>query len=237
LTVAVHRLFVFILSFPLLLLAQPADTAWIAKARHYSIQHYEKQLKGESQLFNGGDYSRYVPLRDEHPYFLSNDWQEGSLVYDHQRYDNLWLQYDITTDQLLIENYHYSNTIQLVKEQVQAFALGNRNFIQLQHPSLTSGYYELLYDGKTRAIARHMKNFQKEIQSGQLYHKFLEKTAYFLLINEQYSTVTNKGSVLRLFGERKQAVKRAFKGKNISFGANKARSIAMLSQLYDEETR
>jgi hypothetical protein len=228
---------VLILLFPLLLQAQPADTAWIARAVQLSTTLYEKQLKGESQLFNGGDYSRYIPLREEHPYFLSNDWLEGSLVYDQQRYDNLWLQYDLTTDQLLIENYHYSNTIQLVKEQVQAFALGNRNFIQLQHPSIPFGYYELLYDGKTRAIARHTKNFQKEIQSGQLYHKFLEKTVYYLFINERYVTVTSKGSVLRLFGDRKQEVNRAFRSRHIPFGANKARSIALLAQLYDEETR
>jgi hypothetical protein len=213
--------------------AQPADTVWVASARDYSIGQYQKYIQGESLLFNGADYARYIPLREEHPYFLSNDWLEATLVYDDQRYDNIWLQYDLSTDQLIIENVNFSNSIQLIKERVQEFTLANRLFIPLREGNITPGFYEVLYDGHTKAYARYTKNFQKEIQSGQLYHKFLEKTTYYLYHRNTYTAVSSKGSVLKVFGDRKKEVNRAFKNLKLKYGANKATSIARMAEIYD----
>lgn len=223
-----------LLLLPLWLQAQPSDTLWVNQAIANASEVYNQHIKGESLLYSGTDFKKYIPIGDEFPYFLSDDWIEGTLVYDDQRYNKIWLYYDLSTDQVLVENYNFANTIQLVKERVREFTLENHRFLNLMYLSNEPGFYEVLYEGKTKVYARHSKSFQSEIRFGELINKFIEKTSYFIQKENEFIPVTNKASVLRIFSDRKKEVNQNFRKYNLSFSDNKAQSLALMAEIYDQ---
>ena len=229
------RSLIFLLTLlPIWMYAQPSDTLWVNQAIAHAQGVYNEHIKGESLLYSGTDFKKYIPIGDEFPYYLSDDWIEGTLVYDDQRYNNIWLYYDLSIDQVLVENYNFANTIQLVKERVHEFTLENHRFVNLMYLSNEPGFYEVLYEGKTKVYARHSKSFQSEIRFGELVNKFVKKTSYYILKENEFIPVSNKASVLQVFSDRKKEVNQAFRKYNLSFSDNKVQSLALMAEIYDQ---
>lgn len=228
-----NKLAALFLFFPLVVCAQLSDTAFVSSAIHHAKEIHAKRITGESLLFNGIDYAKYIPLHDEFPYFLSDDWVSGSISYDDQLYEKAWLLYDITNDNVIIENYNFSNTIQLLKERIQFFTLEGHTFVQINHPSLSRGFYELLYNGETRVLARHTKQIQELIRFGEFRYIFEEKTRYYIFKNNRYYLVRNKKSVLNVLKDKKQELVRQYRKSNTNFNADRTKGIIDLAFIYD----
>ena len=58
-------------------------------------------FQSQSRLYNGGDYIVYMPKDEEHPYYRSDDWSYGSIVYWGELYENVPLLYDLSIDEAL----------------------------------------------------------------------------------------------------------------------------------------
>lgn len=208
------------------------DTSFIKKAEANATQRYAQSIKGQSQLYNGSDYAHYNPLEDEHPYFVSDDWIMGSIYYDGNFYNNVALQYDISKDELLTEHYYGGSMLNLVKNKITSFMLGDNKFVHLQD-SLHNGFYQLLYDGKTKVYARHTKALQETLSSSEIHRAFEEKTKYFLYKKRSYYHVKSKGSVLNVFGDKKKELNQFISKNKIKFKKSREQSIIKLAQFYD----
>jgi hypothetical protein len=232
----------FLLSVLLWLLAQVAfsqsfknDTAFVTAAVNSAVKNYNNAIQGQAQLYNGSDYALYLSLKEEHPYLGSDDWVFGSVYYDGYLYENVPLLYDISSDQLLTETYYSSSVMKLTKDKVNAFTLpDNRAFINRPDTSLSPGYYEVLYNGKTRAYARHIKVMQETITSQEIIHEFDEKTRYYICMSNTCFPVKSKGALLKLFGDRKrEAVHYVNKGKKLPYRKNRREYITRLAEFHD----
>ena len=219
---------------PLAVCSQTGNSYLPDSAAKYAYELYAKRVMGESLIYNGTDYVRYIPLKDEHPFFLSDDWLPATISYDDQVYEDVWMYYNTFTDNVIIENYNFSANIQLIKERIDFFVLEGRRFILAEHSTLPWGFYELAYDGETRVLVKHFKQFHESIQGGELIHKFLEKARYYVYQNNAYHQVKSKGSVLKLLKENRREINQEFRKTHLQFSAEPIASIAMLARLNDQ---
>jgi len=211
-----------------------ADTLFRSVATASQEKVYLTRIRGQSQLYNGSDFDRYEPLKEEHPYLYSDDWMAGSVVYDGIRYENLSLQYDIRYDEVILE-YFNGISIRLVKVKVQSFTLEQHTFVHLSDPQVGDGYYELLYDGTTKVYAKHLKLFQETAADHKIERWFVEKTRYYVWSQGTYHTITSKKTLLGVFGDKKKELNQFASRNKLSFGKNKASFITRVAEQYDSQ--
>lgn len=212
---------------------QTTDTIFVSTSIASAKKLHATRIMGESLLFNGSDYGEYRPLKDEHPFYLSDDWILGSVHYDGQFYENVYLQYDIANDQLVIENYNFGTQVQLIKSRITEFTLEKRKFVHQHHPSLQAGFYEVLYNGATQLLARRIKRFQEHISSAAIEREFEEKNRYYMLINNEYVSVRSRKAVLKVLRAHKKELNQQYQALNIVSKRNTEQQLIALANIYD----
>lgn len=217
--------------------AQPRDTAFISASYKFLKQQYSTGLNGELPVFAGGGYAEYVPLADEHPYYLNNDWAIGTIVYQGDVYDSMPLQYDIATESLLTEHATSARKIKLANDRISSFTLDGRQFYHIHSRDYErmsdAGFYELLVDGETKLFARRKKSLQKQVVSGKLVARFDEANRYFIAKNDQWIPVRSKSSLLKALAD-KPAFKQELKRSGPGFNSNREQALIFAVNQYNK---
>ena len=94
-------------------------------------------------------------------------------------------------------------------------------------------FYEVLYDGNTKAYARHWKVFQETLTAGKAERSFRQKTRYYIYKDKRYTTVKNKATVYSVFKDQKKDLRQFAAKKKLRFKTNKAEFISQLANHYD----
>ncbi len=210
----------------------PRDTAFVSYARENTKNVYTQIMKEQAQLYNGGDYLDYNPQKDEHPYFISEDWITGSIQYNNERYSNVSLLYNIYTDQVITEQPS-SIMIQLIRDKVQSFSIDGHQFIMIKETDLPTGFYDQLSDGKVKFFAKRIKEFHETISSSEIQRDFTEKSKYYICKDGHYYLVKGKKSVLNVLGDRKRELNQFIHQNHLRFRKNREVTIIKLIEFYN----
>src|SRR5436190_1611330 len=90
-----------------------ADTLFVAAAQESAREEYTLEMEGQSNIFSGTEYGEHLNLRDgQHPFFLVDDWSDGSVFYDGEFYKKVSLMYDINSDKVIVEHYYNHSMVQ-----------------------------------------------------------------------------------------------------------------------------
>ena len=226
---------IFLLSSPVLYAQVTSDTLFLNSSITNSIKLYNQTIKGQTALYNGTEYKEPSQTNDEHPFFESEDWVFGNVTYEGKYYEHVPLLYDIVTDRLVTENYYNAEEVSLVIEKINKFTFGDHIFIKENHKSLPkSGFYELLYDGVSKAIARRQKVTREAISSQKLEIHFDTRNRFYVFKNNIFFPVKGKNSLLKLFEDEKQTLRQFIKKNNVRFKPDPAKGIAQLAAQYDK---
>jgi hypothetical protein len=216
---------------------QARDTAFLADAVRNSVAQYTKSMHGQANLYNGSEYREPRRTNDQHPYFVSEDWLEGSVLYDGDWYEHVPLQYDITRDVVITEMYTSGNPMALVDAKVGGFSIDGHMFRKLIRDTLNAlpetGFYDILYDGKTRVIARRQKSTQERIENLTVAISFEERNRYFILQNGYYHAVKSKRSVLNVLKSRQSDLKKYLRASGVKFGNDRETALRKMAEFYD----
>src|SRR5436190_17393466 len=183
-----------------------SDTAFLTTAQHHTRQLYLTAIGGQAKLYNGIAYQEYVPREDEYPYFGNGDWTLGAISYGGEKFENIPILFDISKDKVIIEHFYNGAKVELVSEKVNEFTINDHTFIRIQKDtahSIEGGFYDLLYNGKIKVLAKRKKNLQESVTSGHLEAEFEEVNHYFIYKNGIYFSVKSKGSVLEVLKDQK----------------------------------
>lgn len=215
--------------------AQTADTLFLEAAIKNNIKLYSRSIHGQTTLYNGSQYKQPVEAEDQHPFFISEDWLHGKLLYNRQKYDSVPLLYDITSDQVITENYYNGTEMVLVPEKINQFEIAGNTFINLRHRSLPkNGFYQLIYNGTSQVVARRQKIIREKIASRTIYYSFDEKSRYFIYKNNSYFPVRTKGSVLKIFKDEKPALETFINKNKINFKSSPETALREIANHYDK---
>lgn len=212
------------------------DTAFLTSAKNHQEELYNKFIYGQSRLYNGSEHKDYFSRDEEHPYFAIDDWQYGDLLYDEELYKNVPMFYDLSRDKIISEHLLNGAKIELISEKIMRFSIGGHTFVRLHKNGsavISDGFYDLLYDGVAKVYVKREKILQQKIESNDIIARFDERNRIIILKDGKYFSVGKKGSVLEVFGDRKQDLKSFLKKNKIKFKAGRETAIIRLAEFYD----
>jgi hypothetical protein len=217
------------------------DSLQLAKARDASRKIYTESLGPELGLYNGVSHREFSvrPSDEGQPFFGSRDWVVGSVLYDGIFYENVRMRYDLLDDKLVIDHHYAAIDLELISQKVTNFNLGGHRFVRLVTPkagTLSTGFYELLYDGKMKLYSRWSKSRVESISGREIQVRYEEYGRLFLFHNDVYFPVKSRASVIKLLKDKMPAVQKFIRKNKLKFHAHRAESIAKILAFYESGT-
>lgn len=171
---------------------------------------YHQHIGSNSSINNGSRYHEgvYRTKKEETPYFLSDDWVEGTIVYGGQLYERIDLQYDLVNNKIISHPFYSLIKMELVYERINSFTLQDHRFVRLAEFTNNDSFYDELVSGDVKLYALRKVEVVEELSSGTVSHLFVDKTKYFMLVNKKLVEVRNRKDFLENFGAAKMQLKR-----------------------------
>lgn len=186
-----------------------------------AIKMYDHFSRDNAPVYNGPQYIFLVYKKEGDPYFESGDFSDGWVNYNGRKYDSLKMIYDVARNQVVVLAPDKISAIALHNEFVDSFSLRNHVFIKLEKDYKqnlnNAGFYDLLYNGKIRVLARRLKEIDENIQGNDIVHIFYVKDHYYIFKDGLYYLVGNKKDLFRLFHDQLHDVKKFIRKHHLKF--------------------
>jgi hypothetical protein len=208
----------------------------------FPLSLYRSATKDAQNLYNGRVYNIYDSREEEHQFFIDRKYENGVVFYDGQRYDSIPMMYDIVRDELVIKHINGFEPILLQSPKVVFFRIYDHNYIHLKSgkditPDMQTGFYDVIYNGKTKTLARRIKQRQEKISERKVIAMFPQKNFFYIYSNGKFNSVHTRKSVTKLFPSQKAELRKALREQNIKFRKDRERAIVTMVARYDELTK
>ena len=230
---------------PFLTFGQPElpDTLYVKAATDYAKDIYYLSTKDHSNLYNGKEYIAFKKNMPEVGtlFFNSDDWEEGHVFYDGELYEKVTMRFDLLREKVVVE-HKGQGEIELISEKIKYFGIAGHTFLESANnnetKSLSSGFYDLIYDGTTKVFVRRLKVAEERIETQvSMILTFKEKNTISILKSGKFYEVGNKSSAIKIFGDQKSALKKFMSKNNIRYRANREEALIKMAEQYDQLTR
>ncbi|CCH00918.1 hypothetical protein FAES_2909 [Fibrella aestuarina BUZ 2] len=210
------------------------DTAFRHDAIQFALQRAERADSTTDGLFNGVQYISHDRRLRGHAYFGTDSAVRGRVEAGGKSY-TLPIHYDLVDDALVAD--HRAGYWMVPRgETIQSFHLLNHTFIRLTDTTqsrLPAGYYDLLYDGPSRLLARHTK----KILIGSVpnnFGEYLLTTTYYVYRQGEYVKVGSRKALVKLLADRRKELTAYAREQKARFKEDPELALQALAQRYDE---
>jgi hypothetical protein len=213
--------------------ALPSDSSIRSAALSTIIKLYDQSLNEDSHLYNGPAYVNKFEdkILEGHPYYASDDWQEGFVFYDGQFYEKAYLMFNLFLNKLIIEHPTSHQEIELISEKIAYFGIGNVVFDRVQSPE--PGFYARIYKGDAKVYAYYYKTIQEKNDSKIFITKFLDRRKLYIVKDDVFYPVNSKSSALKVFQDKKSELKKFLNEKNIQYHQDKVYALGKMAEYVD----
>jgi len=217
-----------------------ADSAVYNASLNNALLVYHHALAPEPLLYDGMQYMSYdYQMTEGSPYFQSAQLRPGAVFYNDVLFTNVPMLYDLVSDKLIINSPGKAFLIQLNSERVAHFSLLDHQFIRLVLDSannINTGFYELLYDGKTQVLKKQIKTIQERINvKVEKYVQEVER--HYIKKGNRYFSVSTKQNVLQLLADKKKELKQYIRKNKLNIRKDKDNTLVKIAAYYDEITK
>ena len=230
---------ILLLSFYLHGVAQQplSDSAFYNQSVNVALQSYKKEIQENLHIYNGSEYLRTGHGVKGTPFFASDSLLQGDVFYDGRLYKNISIHYDLVTDDVVINNYAQNNEIKLVPEKLDYFYILQHLFVRITADSslpsfINTGFYEKLLDGRFSLFARRTKVRRLFGNASDNDARFNEYNHYFVLLNNTFYRVDDKGDFLALMAGKKNEIRKYIKDNKIDFNRKREESMVRVAEYY-----
>jgi len=192
-----------------------SEGAFLNAALKNAEREYISRIGFQSLIYNGIEYVDYDNRINGHPYFNSEYYETGSLIYDGMQYDSIYMKYDVVKQLLVLRYYDekgYKQDIALRKDNINEFNLMGHHFIHMKDSAealqLDPGFYDILYDRDFSILCRREKEYVEELEDRALKKNFYTRDHFFILKDGNVSEVKNKRTTLKAFYLKKKELKK-----------------------------
>jgi hypothetical protein len=217
--------------------AQSADSTDLSLLE--ALEVYHNSLGDQAAIYNGVQYRRYPHyLNYGHPFFVADSLAVGSVIYDDINYDNVWLMYDEVNDELITRDWQGDNLVQLHKNSVSSFAIGDNKFLNIKSDlSLKAGYYRVLYGGRSAVLAREAKTIHvRTVRPGETERSVFASTDFYLKTPKGYEKFSRLTSLLGFFGRHRRAVEKHLASQKVRQRLVREKAFVEAAKYYDTIT-
>ena len=218
---------------------EQSDSLLYQMAFDHTLAVYTGRTGDQSRLYNGSHYTGYpYTFKEGSPYFNAQNFSQGSVVYDGILYPDVPLLFDDLRQKLITRDQGYD--MQLIDERIGGFDLPDHHFLRILSDSLSNyplrtGYYEVLYPGRSTALKKLYKTIKEDptITEG-IIRTILESTDYFIRTGAGYHKVNSKRELLKVMGDHKKEVQRFIRKNKLKFRKHKDEVIPQAAAYYDQ---
>ncbi|MCD6598946.1 MAG: hypothetical protein J7L04_14735 [Bacteroidales bacterium] len=202
---------------------------------------YDSLLNTSNEILNGREYEYYFYPQISSPLIPTRQQPSASIVINGKKYENITLQYDTYKD--LLVYFDPANFVNgsicpvsvnsyIIDEFNIKVSSDNLKFRYLEVPeveNLKSGFYEIVYDGESQFIIKHLSN--KFIDEGR--DKYEYNTIRYVVNNAGYFKIKGKRSLLKALPDHSTEVKKYIKSLKISVRKANKYEILSILRYYD----
>ena len=218
------------------------DSLSLAKTINNAQSLYFQSAGDQSRLYNGTEYAGY-PFRfnEGSPFFLTNQGQRGSIIYDNIKYDGVYLSYDEMTGVVIFNDENHR--IQLSNERISGFTIWNYRFIRIIRDSLSpaepeTGFYNILYEGKLSVLKKEIKTTRLIYSYSQEMIRVIDvETIYYFRKNNSYYPIRNQKELLNYFPDRKKEIQHFIRINKLSFKKDPDNLLTQVAVYSDQQTK
>lgn len=206
-----------------------------------AIDLYNSYTDGNAPVFNGSEYLYYTFKMEGNPFFQTTNFTRGWVAYGGSIYDSLSIIYDVNRNMLVVLNNNNVWRTILQNQFVDSFYLLGHTFITLNEDHkqnlYSSGFYDLLYNGRVQFLARRIKTIDAVIKDNSVVRIFYQKDRFYVHKDSLYYLVSNKKDVFRLFADKKSEIKKLMRHEHIKFRRKSLESaLTKVTAFYDQLT-
>ncbi|MBV9989187.1 MAG: hypothetical protein JO301_16025, partial [Chitinophagaceae bacterium] len=167
----------------------------------------------------------------------------GSVTYQGTSYENIPLLYDFAKDALITRDFTGELSMELLKEKISRFSLGQHEFVKIEPDSGSSmrpGFYELLYSGPASVLVKRTNQVvrvtQREDEPGKLSadRQFAEYDDYYVLKNGQYIPVRGEADLLNVLKDHRAELRKFLARRPKSYRKDPAAAIVAAVSYYEQ---
>jgi len=203
--------------------------------------NYTRQIAFQSRLLNGIKYVEYPAGYTGNAYYQTGEFQNASLHYDDADFYNVPILYDLYKEEVVVKHPADTSYMSLINNKLDKFSIGNHTFIRIDADSAQTayktGFYELLYNGRSQIVKKYEKDIQEEKSGLTIQNVFNEHTGYYLRKDNKYFPISGKRALLNLLKDRKKDLDTYIKLNKIDFSGNEEQAIVKVASYYDQLTK
>lgn len=190
------------------------------------LKAFENAAGNGSVLFRGKQANAYNHAANGNPYWSSTTFVPGEIVFEDRFYDDILVNIDAITDQVLVRKDGSPIAIALPVGSVSAITAGNSHFELVPEgvEGIPEGLYEVLGDGDQKVYKRVKKQLKTGTQNmngdpiGYVdpgyrsdVHDYyaITRTYYFKDQEGRFSRIRNRRDLTRQFPERRSEIRKA----------------------------
>ncbi len=224
--------------------SQVNDSAFVARVSANITEYFTASLAKGAPIYNGKVYYRTHPrfINGGHAFFLTSQYQPGTVIYEGYTYRSAELMYDIIRGELLLLHFDKVTDIVLDPEKVDAFSFLGHNYINIEDAeakenNLSAGYYDVLYQGKISLLVKRSKMVTERITQADVERSVSQRNRYYLLKDSVYTVLKNKKSLTKLLKSTQSQNQQYIKNNQLNFRKDEKNAVLNLVRYHDSITK
>jgi hypothetical protein len=225
-----------ILYFPVMYLPLLGQGSAAAPESGY-IELVNRAFGQDQELVNGRQYYNRHPRSMGHPYLLQGWVHQGSVTLRGKAYDNIWLKYDIESQQVEVEYRTMSggdNQVVLVNDRIDEFSIENYYFKRMNlEPELSQiQFYQVLGSGPMVWYIRWEKKLVPVSGDSRFIEEYSQSKRHYLVdLNGNVHPFHNDRSFVQLFPrETQKDMKRLIRANHLQIRTASVQQIELFIQ-------
>ena len=211
--------------------------------KNYLYRIYYQKIGSKDEMINGKEYVNYYNRSKLKPILFPDRKHTASISLNDRTYNNVSLEYDTYLDDIIffdksrvINNRLYQ--IAFNKDLVLSFAFYTdqdsmifKNFKSGEGSNfnLKSGFYEVVYEGRSKYIIKHQSYVFEKEGVDQYYYT----PANYVMVRDNYIRIRSSGGFIKLFGEKSDEIRKFMRTNRVDIRKTDKIQIAKVLRYYD----
>jgi hypothetical protein len=215
---------------------QSVDSVLYSEPAATMRQVYFAGIGDDAQIYHGSEFIRNGQKSTGFPFYESDTLLTGYVSYQGTVYPARSLYYDLVFDQVITNNFAHNAFIILSIGKVDSFKIGSHVFIPLKSTKFNhlpkDGYYDRLVSGVPELFALREKKFLSGVGSEE--PKYVQYNSYYVRMKNAFYEVDGKNSLLDLFGDRRDDLKKYIRANKLNFKKRLEPSLVQITAYYSQ---
>jgi len=213
------------------------DSLFYQKAISNTRSQFMKNIGANSYLYTGVAYERYWNRVKGHPFFMTDQFQNGKLYYNGTLYQDVPLLYDMLRDEVVSKTFSKNTNLVLVSGKIRYFTIGNHSFVRVVQDSsnntfVNTGFYEKLYQGNASVLVKREYKIERSLKADEDTSKFTEYDHYYIEKEGTFHAIVNENDLQSLFKDQKTEIRKFLNRRDMRFKKDLAKTIVQMVVFY-----